>query len=74
MKRFIAFSGGSNSGITTKEKAREWATQWLTKNVTTVVVHITEVIETADRDTPPITFNQFFVDLDEPVNKTVKAA
>lgn len=69
MKRYIAFSGNSNSGIVTRETAREWALNWLTKNPNTLKVHIAEVVETADRDIPPITINQFFTKLDEPAEK-----
>lgn len=73
MKKFIAFYANTSSGIVTKGKAIEWATNALTKNTGLGSVHISEVIETVERVAPTIEIKPFFTQLNEPIDK-VEAA
>lgn len=65
MKKFIAFNGGSNSGIVTAEKAISWATDQLSKQSTLSKVYITEVIEVVERTAPAIKINRFCCEPEE---------
>lgn len=65
MKRYIAFHAGYNSGIATKEKAYEWAANFLGQGKVSSV-HIAEVIEVVERATPAINTKSFLCELEEP--------
>lgn len=69
MKRFIAFYNSSNSGIQTKDKAIEWATNQMSKTPNISEVHLCEVVNVVERTVPTVVVKDFFVKLDEPVAK-----
>lgn len=59
MKRFIAFIGGANSGIQTREKAIAWASAQMTQKTNIESVHIAEVIEVVERVVPAVEINRY---------------
>lgn len=58
MKRYVAFHNSMCSGIQSKEKVLQWATELLGQ-VKVGKVHVAEVIEVVERSTPPISVKPF---------------
>jgi len=54
MKKFIAFNGGSHSGIQTYEKALEWAKKELGNKHGLAQIYLTEIVRVVERVEPPI--------------------
>jgi len=54
MTQFVAFLGGQNSGVTTRDKAIEWASKQLANNHGHKEVFIGEIVAVVERTTPPI--------------------
>lgn len=74
MKKYIAVAAQNyKSSIVSKDDAHLWAAKCLADNRKLTVIHICEVIETAERTTPTIETKQFFCELDEPASKAIAA-
>lgn len=75
MKKYIAVAVAQNSksSIVSKDEAHIWAAKCLADNPKLAVIHICEVIETAERTLPTIETKQFFCELDEPASKAIAA-
>ena len=72
MKKFIAFTTNSNSGIKSKDDVIAWANTQLAQKQNLIEVHVAEVIEVVERTVPTTQIRRFFLNLDgEPVAKTI---
>ncbi len=73
MKKYVAFTTNSNSGITTLEKASDWAANQLGTKLALSHVHVAEVIQIVERASPLISTKSFFTELNKSVGEAEAA-
>jgi len=59
--QYVAVLGGMTSGVTTREKAIEWATKQLASDVRHHSVTVCQVVAVVERTIPPITVRDIIV-------------
>jgi hypothetical protein len=72
MRKYIAFHNSESSGIVTREKAIDWATDLMTrKNL--LKVHLCEVTEVIERNAPPVVLRSYLPPTEESSQPLAKA-